>query len=251
MSSFFELFKREIYRFLFIWVQTILAPVSTAVLYQLIFGQQLATLPTGVPGVSYSTFLIPGLVMMQVLLNSFGNGSSSLLQSKYNGNIIFTLMAPITPLSIYCAYLLASIIRGVIIGIAVIMGIGWFGIGVPQAPLVMIYFLVMGAAVMGGLGLILGILCDTFDQMAGFQSFIIVPLIYLAGVFYNVSTLHGIWHYIALINPFLHIVDGFRYGFIAHASYDLVYGAVFTFFGAVIINVVGYLLIKYGVKIKH
>ena len=251
MSPFFELLKREVYRFLSIWVQTIIGPVSTAILYQLIFGQQLSKLPTGIDGVNYATFLIPGLVMMQVLLNAFGNGSSSLIQSKYSGNIIFILMAPITPLTIYLAYLVSSIIRGIIVGVAVIAGIGWFGISMPMAPFALVYFLIMGAAVMGGLGVIAGILCEKFDQLAAFQSFIIVPLIYLAGIFYNANNLHGIWQYLALADPFLYIVDGFRYGFIAHASYSIVYGAVFVLIFALVINAFGYWLIKNGIKIKR
>lgn len=234
-----------------IWIQTIFGPVSTAILYQLIFGEQLAKLPTGIPGVSYPTFLIPGLIMMQVMLNAFGNGSSSLIQSKYTGNIIFVLMAPISPFAIYCAYLVSSIIRGVVVGFAVLLGIGWFGVSVPQCIPALLFFLFFGAAITGGLGLIAGILSEKFDQLAGFQSFIMVPLIYLAGIFFNPHNFKGIWLAIAYLNPFLYIVDGFRYGFIAHSSANIVFGIIFVFTLAVIINGIGYMLIKKGIKIKH
>lgn len=250
-TPFQELVKKEIYRFMSVWVQTILGPVTTAVLYQLIFGQRLSLIPTGIPGVSYSTFLIPGLVMMQILLNSFGNASSSLIQSKYAGNIIFILMAPISPLSTYMAYLISSIIRGIVVGIAVIIGIGAFGICLPQAPMALLYFLIFGTAITSGLGIIAGILCEKFDQLAGFQSFVIVPLIYLAGIFFNPASFSGLWHWLSMLDPFLYIVDGFRYGFIAHAGYNVIFGAVFVGVCAILVNVFGYVLIKRGIRIKR
>ena len=234
-----------------IWIQTIVGPVSTAILYQLIFGEQLSKLPTGIPGVSYSTYLIPGLIMMQVMLNAFVNGSSSLIQSKYTGNIIFVLMAPISPLLIYGADLFSSIFRGVVVGCAVFVGICWFGGCFPKSITSLLFFLIFGASITAGLGLIAGILSEKFDQLAGFQSFVMVPLIYLAGIFFNPHNFTGFWHYVAYLDPFLYIVDGFRYGFIAHASANIEFGAVFVFCLAILINYIGYMLIKKGIKIKH
>ena len=224
-----------------IWIQTIIGPVTTAILYQLIFGEQLAKLSTGIPGISYATYLIPGLIMMQVMLNAFGNGSSSLIQSKYTGNIIFVLMAPISPFATYLAYLVSSIARGVIVGVAVLIGIGWFGICFPKSIISLLFFLFFGASIAAGLGLIAGIISCKFDQLSGFQSFIIVPLIYLAGIFFNPHNFSGIWQYIAYLNPFLYIVDGFRYGFIAHASANIEFGVVFVFCFAIVINFIGYI----------
>lgn len=251
MRQFIELIKKEVYRFMTVWMQTIIAPATTALLYQLIFGQQLASLATGVANVGYSAFLIPGLVMMQVIQNSFANGSSSLIQSKYNGNIVFVLMAPISPLAIYGAYLIASIIRGIIVGGVVLATICWFGMGFPKSIPTLLFFLFFGSAIAAGLGLIAGILVEKFDQLAGFQAFIIVPLTYLAGVFFNPHNLVGIWSVLAFLNPFLYIIDGFRYAFIAHANANIQFGIVFVLALAVIINWVGYMLIKKGIKIKH
>ena len=249
MRSFIQLVKKEIYRFMSMWIQTILGPVSTAILYQLIFGHQFSSVNT-LSSVGYNTFLIPGLIMMQVLLNAFGNGSSSLIQSKYTGNLIFILMSPITPLNMYIAYLISSMTRGIIVGIAVFLGVFWFGGCIPQSPLIMLYFLVFGAAITGGLGLIAGILSSKFDQLAGFQSFVMTPLIYLAGVFFNPTTLPGFWGKVALLDPFLYIVDGFRYGFIRHQSASLEFGAYFVVIMAIVINFIGYTLLKKGIKIK-
>ena len=248
---FFALIKKETYRFSSIWIQTIIGPMSTALLYQLIFGTQLSGVSTGIGQVNYSTYLIPGLVMMQVLLNSFGNSSSSLIQSKYLGNIIFVLMAPISVSSMYFAYLLSSMLRGLIVGGAVLLGIIWFGHFPPPQIWAMLYFAIVGAAITGGLGVIAGILCNKFDQLAGVQSFIMVPLIYLSGVFFNTAHFSPLWRSIAVLNPFLYIVDGFRYGFIGHASFSLLFGVMFVLAFAVVVNGLGIYLLKRGVKIKH
>lgn len=248
---FFALIKKEIYRFSSVWVQTILGPLATALLYQFIFGSQFANINTGLNHISYPMFLIPGLIMMQLLLNAFANGSSSLIQSKYTGNIIFILMAPITPTCMYLAYLIASIIRGCVVGLVVLAGIIWFGsfhfVHIP----IIIFFAVVGAAITGGLGLISGIISEKFDQIAGFQSFIMVPLIYLSGIFFNVKHLSPFWKTVAMLDPFLYIVDGFRYGFIDHTNFNIRFGIIFVLGFALIINIIGVMILKRGINIKN
>lgn len=251
MSSFIELVKKEIYRFMSVWVQTIVGPLFTAILYQLIFGHQFSHVSTGITGVNYATFLIPGLAMMQILLNSFDNVSSSLLQSKYTGNIIFILMAPLTPLTIYLSYLTASVIRGLLVGCAVLIGISWFGLTLPKVWWAVVYFAICGSVMMAGLGLIMGIICNRWDQLAGVHSFIIVPLVYLAGVFFNTHNIPSPWQKIAVFDPFLYIIDGFRYGFIGHSSYNMINSALFILMFTLIINTCGYLLMKSGIRIKQ
>ena len=248
---FFALIKKEVYRFSSIWVQTILGPLSTALLYQLIFGSQFAVINTGLENVTYSMFLIPGLVMMQVLLNAFGNSSSSLIQSKYTGNIIFVLMAPVTALNMYAAYLVASVIRGLMVGAAVLLGIVWFGSFHFEHVWAILYFAIFGSLITGGLGMIIGIWSEKFDQLAGFQSFIMVPLIYLSGIFYNIQNLGSFWRSIAMLDPFLYIVDGFRFGFIGYASFSILNGAIFVFAFALIVNLIGVQMLKRGISIKH
>ena len=248
---FFALIKKETYRFSSIWIQTIVGPLSTALLYQLIFATQMSGIGSGLANVNYSSYLIPGLVMMQVLLNSFGNSSSSLIQSKYLGNIIFILMAPISVFSMYCAYLVAAIIRGIVVGVAVFIGIIWFGAFHDVQIWAIIYFAILGSAITGGLGIIAGILCEKFDQLAGFQSFIMVPLIYLSGIFFNIQHFSPLWHSLAMLDPFLYIVDGFRYGFIGHANFNIVFGMLFVLVFALAVNALGILLLKRGIKIKH
>ena len=245
------LIKKEVYRFSSIWVQTILGPLTTALLYQLIFGHQLSSINTGIPNISYATFLIPGLVMMQILSNSFANGSSSLIQSKYTGNIIFVLMAPLSSVSMYGAYLTASILRGILVGCAVYLGIVWFGSFVGAHLWVALYFAIFGAAITAGLGIIAGVLSEKFDQLAAFQSFIMTPLIYLSGIFFNVQHFSPLWKIFAMLDPFLYIVDGFRYGFVGYANFNLCFGMFFVMVFALVVNAIGYILLKRGINIKH
>lgn len=251
MGTFLQLVKKEIYRFMSVWVQTIIAPVSTALLYQLIFGSQLAKLTTDIPGVSYNVYLIPGLIMMQVLINAFSNGSSSLMQSKYTGNIIFLLMAPITPFAFYGAYLVSSIIRGVIVGIAVALSIVYFGMPSFHNIYIAIYYMVIGAAITAGFGLIAGILSEKFDQLASFQSFVIVPLVYLAGVFFNPKSLSPFMQKLSSLDPFLYIIDGFRYGLIGGEAHNLLFEMFIVLVFAIMVNAWGYILIARGVKIRQ
>jgi ABC-2 type transport system permease protein len=253
MVTFIALVEKELKRFLSMSVQTILGPVTTALLYQLIFGHQLKDVVIGFTNnVSYIDFLIPGLIMMQVLLNSFGNSSSTLIQSKYTGSIVYILMAPMTPFSMYNAYLLSSIIRGIVVGMAVFIAIFWFGHFMISNLLWIIYFLIMGASITAGLGIIAGILCQKFDQLAGFQSFVIVPMIYLSGIFFNTENLDGIWRHLMSYNPFMYIVRGFRAGFIGNiTNIDIYFAMLFVLFVALSINLFGYLLLKKGIRIKN
>jgi ABC-2 type transport system permease protein len=137
------------------------------------------------------------------------------------------------------------------VGFAVYLGIIWFGYLECKALWAILYFAVFGAAITGGLGLIAGILCDKFDQLAGFQSFVMVPLIYLSGVFFNIQHFDPLWRALAMFDPFLYIVDGFRYGFVGQANFGIAYGAGFVLIFAVLVNGVGYTLLKRGIHIKH
>jgi ABC-2 type transport system permease protein len=251
MQSFNVLVIKEIKRFLSMYIQTIVGPATTALLYQLIFGHQLRGISIGNNEIDYITFLTPGLVIMQVLLNSFGNSSSTLIQSKYTGNIVYILMAPITPFAMYSAYLISSVIRGVVVGAAVFFTICWFGSFVLNNIWWVIYFLFIGATITAGLGVIAGIICQKFDQLAGFQSFVIVPLIYLSGVFFNTENFTGIWKVIMYYNPFMYVVAGFREGFILNSGLNVYFAALFVILSSFVINLIGYLLLKKGIKIKQ
>lgn len=218
--GFRTLLYKEVLRFWKVSFQTIAAPVLTGVLYLLVFGQVLEDHVEVFPGVSYTAFLVPGLVMMAVLQNAFANSSSSLIQSKITGNLVFVLLPPLSHLEFFAAYAFASIARGIAVGIGVFAITVSFAPGVlaMQAPLWALVFALLGATLLGVLGLIAGILSDKFDQLAAFQNFIIMPATFLSGVFYSVHGLSPFWQAVSHANPFFYMIDGFRYGFFAQSD---------------------------------
>jgi ABC-2 type transport system permease protein len=218
MTGFQTLFCKEWLRFWKVRVQTVLAPVLTALLYLLVFGHALSGRVEVFPGVEYTTFLIPGLAMMSVLQNSFANGSSSLMQSKMTGNIVFVLLPPLSHREFFAAYLLAAVGRGVVVGSGVLLATLWF-VDLPLAqPLWIVLFGIVSSAVMGALGIVAGIQSDKIDQLAAFTNFIILPLTFLSGVFYSIHSLPPFWQTVSHFNPVFYMIDGFRYGFFGVAD---------------------------------
>ena len=207
------LFRKEILRFWKVAFQTVAAPVLTAVMYLLIFGHVLEEHVQVFPGVGYTSFLIPGLVMMSVLQNSFANSSSSLIQSKITGNLVFLLVSPLSHWAWFAAYVGASVVRGLAVGSGVFLVTVWFAPFHLAEPWWVIVFAALGAGMLGSLGLIAGLWAEKFDQMAAFQNFIIMPMTFLSGVFYSVHSLPGFWQGVSHLNPFFYMIDGFRRGF--------------------------------------
>ena len=218
MSGFPTLLYKEVLRFWKVGVQTVAAPVLSALLYLLVFGHALAEHVQVFPGVSYVQFLIPGLAMMSMLQNAFANSSSSLIQSKVTGNIVFILLPPLAPAEIFLAYLVAAIVRAMVVGAGVFVAT-FFIVDMPFAhPLWSLGFALVGSGLLAALGIVAGIWADKFDQLAAFQNFIVMPLTFLAGVFYSVHTLPPFWQAVSRLNPFFYAVDGFRYGFFGQAD---------------------------------
>lgn len=218
MTGFLTLLRKELLRFWKVAVQTVAAPVLTAVLYLLVFSQALAGHVEPFPGVSYLSFLVPGLVMMSVLQNAFANASSSLIQSKVTGNLVFVLLPPLSPFELFGAYVLAAVARGLMVGTGVLAVTAWFAPPSFVAPLWILAFAVLGSAILGTMGLIGGIWAEKFDQIAMFQNFLIMPATFLAGVFYSVHSLPQVWQAVSHLNPFFYMVDGFRYGFFGQSD---------------------------------
>jgi ABC-2 type transport system permease protein len=207
------LFYKEVLRFWKVSFQTVAAPVLTAVMYLLIFGHVLQDRVQVFPGVGYTSFLIPGLVMMSVLQNSFANSSSSLIQSKITGNLVFLLVSPLSHWAWFVAYVGASVVRGLCVWLGVFLVTVWFAPPSFVQPLWIIVFAALGAGMLGSLGLIAGLWAEKFDQLAAFQNFIIMPMTFLSGVFYSVKSLPGVWQQASHLNPFFYMIDGFRHGF--------------------------------------
>ena len=216
--GFRALFIKEVLRFWKVGFQTVAAPVLSTLLFLLIFSHALARHVEAYPGVGYTQFLLPGLAMMSMLQNAFANASSSIIQSKITGNIVFILLAPLTPGDLFAAYLLASIVRAVVVGAGVILAVVWLvPVPIPN-PLWLAAFAFTGAGILGALGIIAGVWADRFDELAAFQNFIVMPLTFLAGVFYSVESLPPFWQAASHLNPFFYAIDGFRYAFFGQAD---------------------------------
>jgi ABC-2 type transport system permease protein len=251
MSGFQTLFYKEVLRFWKVAFQTVLAPVITALLYLTIFGHALRGHVQVYPGVEYTSFLIPGLVMMSVLQNAFANSSSSLIQSKITGNLVFVLLPPLAAWEMFGAYVLASIVRGLAVGAGVFVVTIWFVPVSFAAPLYIVAFAVLGSAILGTLGLIAGIWAEKFDQLAAFQNFLIMPLTFLSGVFYSTHTLPPVWREVSRLNPFFYMIDGFRYGFFGLSDVNpfASLSVVFVFF--VVLAALAMRLLASGYKLRH
>ena len=213
LSGFYTLFHKEWLRFWKVSVQTILAPVLTALLFLVVFAHSLSGRVEIFPGVDYAAFLVPGLAMMSVLQNAFANSASSLMQSKMTGNIVFVLLPPLSHQEFFGAYLLASVARGLVVGAGVFAATVWFVDLRYEQPWWALAFAVASSGALGVLGIIAGIYSDKVDELAAFQNFIILPLTFLSGVFYSIYSLPPLWQWLSHLNPIFYMVDGFRYGF--------------------------------------
>jgi len=250
MTGWRTLLYKEVLRFWKVSFQTVAAPVLTAVLYMLIFGHVLQGQVTVYDNVSYTAFLVPGLVMMSVLQNAFANSSSSLIQSKIMGSLVFVLLTPLSHWSWFFAYVGSSVARGLAVGLGVFVVTVWFGRPGFVAPLWILVFAVLGAGILGALGIIAGLWAEKFDQMAAFQNFIIMPMTFLSGVFYSIHSLPAFWQGVSHLNPFFYMIDGFRYGFfgVSDVSPWLSLGIVGTALLAV--SAIAVHLLRIGYKIR-
>ncbi|MBK7718983.1 MAG: ABC transporter permease [Simplicispira sp.] len=218
MSGWRMLFYKEILRFWKVGFQTVAAPVITSMLYLLIFGHVLEDHVKVYDRIGYTTFLVPGLVMMSMLQNAFANSSSSLVQSKIMGSLVFQLLTPLSHRAWFVAYVGSSVVRGLVVGLGVLAVSFYFAVPQFAAPLWIVVFAVLGATLLASLGVVAGLWADKFDQMASFQNFIIVPMTFLSGVFYSVGSLPPFWKTVSLFNPFFYMIDGFRHGFFGQSD---------------------------------
>ena len=212
MSGMRTLLYKEVLRFWKVSFQTVAAPVLTSLLYLLIFSHVLES-HVRINGVPYTAFLIPGLVIMSVLQNAFANSSSSLIQSKVTGSVVFVLLPPISYVEFFAAYTGAAMLRGLMVGVGVLVVTCGFAPLTVVSPGWILAFAVLGGAIMGALGMVAGIWADKFDQLAGFQNFLVMPLTMLSGVFYSIHSLPAFWQQVSHFNPVFYMIDGFRYGF--------------------------------------
>lgn len=247
----YTLFAKEVWRFVKVGVQTILTPVITVLLYLLVFGSVLEEHVQVYPGISYIAFLVPGLIMMSVIQNAFSNSSSSLFQSKMTGSIVFMLLPPLSSGEFYLAFVGASIVRGLLVGLGVWVAALFF-VTLPLYNVsILLIFALLGSGVLGALGVIASIWADKWDHISAFQNFAILPLTFLSGVFYRIENLPDFWEQLSYYNPFFYMIDGFRYGFFGVSEVDITISLMIVSVFFVAVSLICLWLLHIGYKIRN
>ncbi len=244
------LYMREVRRFMKVPRQTLLAPAVTTMLFMAVFSLALGRAVDQMEGVPFLLFLAPGLAMMAILQNGFANASSSLIIAKVQGNIVDTLMPPLSPLEMLLGFGLGAVTRGVSVGLIVIIVMQIFVAAPPVHLWVVIFFAVAGSMMMGLVGMLVGIWAEKFDQIAATTNFLITPLTFLSGTFYSVDRLPDALKWIAAVNPFFYAIDGFRYGFIGRADEPLLTGVLVLIGVNLALAIVSYRLLATGWRLK-
>jgi ABC-2 type transport system permease protein len=251
MGGFPTLLYKELLRFWKVSFQTVAAPVLTALLYLFVFAYALGDRVRVFEQMSYAQFLVPGLVMMSVLQNAFANSSSSLIQSKITGNLVFMMLPPISFVEFFGAYVLAAMVRGLVVGGGVLAVTVWFVDLRVAAPLWVLVFALLGSAILGALGLVAAIWADKFDQIAAFQNFVILPLTFLSGVFYSIHSLPPLWQAASHFNPFFYMIDGFRYGFFGVSDFPPFASLAVVAVSFALLSTACLLLLRSGYKLRQ
>ena len=249
-TGFYTLFKKEVLRFWKVGFQTLSAPILTALLYQLIFSHVMRGHTDVLPGVSYTAFLIPGLAMMSMTQNAFANASSSLIQSRITGNLVFILLPPLSSQAFFGAYVAAAVVRGLVVGAGVLAVTAWFGLPMPHNVLWIVVFALLGCGIMAVFGLLAGIVAEKFDQLAAFQNFLIMPLTFLSGVFYSINSLPPFLRAISHANPVFYMIDGFRYGFFGASDVSPWLSLAIVGSSFIVLSIAIHAVLKSGYKLR-
>ena len=243
------LYKKEVLRFFNVIGQTILGPIMTAGLFLLVISLAIGEGRSDILGVSYINFLFPGLIAMQFLTQAFSHSSSSLLMGKVMGNIVDMISAPLSPLEVTMAIILASVTRGFIIAaVSIIVFTFFLNIQIDNIFYVLIY-LFLGSFVLGAVGFITGLWAEKFDNMSTVTNFVITPFVFLSGSFYSIDKLPKFLQIISEYNPFFYMIDGFRYGFIGNSDGSITFGLIYLFLLCIITWLVSFILYLKGYKI--
>ena len=250
MSGFRTLARKELLRFSKVSFQTVFAPIVTTFLYLLVFAHVLEERVQVYEGVSYRAFLIPGLVMMSILQNAFANSSSSLVQSKMTGNIVFVLLPPFSYVEFFCAYVFAAMVRGITVGIGVLIATSLLAPINIMHPVWVLAFAILGSAVLGALGVLAGIWSEKIDQLSAFQNFLVVPATFLSGVFYSIDSLSPLWRDVSLANPFFFMIDGFRYGFFGQSDVAPLASLAAVLAALVVLSAIALALLRSGYRMR-
>ncbi|AUQ73720.1 ABC transporter permease [Phaeobacter piscinae] len=242
--------RREITRFLVVWTQTLMAPMVTAALFLMIFNIAIGPGRGDVMGVPFIEFLAPGIMMMTVIQNAFANTSSSIVITKVQGNIVDTLMPPLSGFEILLGYLAGAVARGVLVALGIGTGLMLVLGVVPEHPLVALLFVVLGALFLGGLGIVAGVFAEKFDQMAAITNFIVTPLAFLSGTFYSVEALPPVLRLLSHLNPVFYLIDGVRFGVIGTSDSSPLLGLLVCSLSSAAIGTLAWLMLRSGYRLK-
>ena len=244
------LYKKEVLRFLIVWIQTLLSPIISSLLFLLVLALAIGNERADVLGYPFITFLAPGLIAMQVIQQAFSHSSSSFMIGKIQGNIVDILYAPLSPGEVTTAVVLASATRSFMIAFISII-IFYFLVDIEIRNIyAVIFFTLISSIILGCIGIIAGLWAEKFDHMATVTSFIIIPLSFLSGTFYSIERLPQILQTISKCNPFFYMIDGFRYGFLEKSDGSIFIGSTYLVGLSILLWFVSYLLYKKGYKIK-
>lgn len=242
--------EREVRRFLSVWMQTLVAPLITAGLFLAVFSLAIGQQRGDVMGVPFVQFIAPGLLMMTVIQNAFANTSSSIMVAKVQGNIVDTLMPPLSPLEMVLGYLAGGVGRGLFVAVAMLLVmVVVLGMGVAH-PLWVIAFIVLGSCFMGALGIVAAIIANKFDQMAAISNFIITPLSFLSGTFYSIDALPPVIRAITHFNPVFYLIDGLRFGVLGVSDSSPLRGFAVCLLATVAISALCWYWFKRGFRMK-
>ena len=244
------LIKRELGRFVNVYLQTLIAPIVTTILFFAVLSLAFGGVAKEIDGVSYLSFLAPGLVMMAMVQNSFANTSSSLIISKVQGNIVDVLMPPLSAFELLTGYLVGGVLRGVLIGVMGIAVLSPFVNFTWEFLFISFIFAFLGCFMLAIIGMITGIWAEKFDHIAAVTNFIIMPMTFLSGTFYSLNSLPENWHVIAEFNPFFYMIDGFRYGFISVSDGNIVTGLFYLLIIDICLTLIALFMLHKGYKIK-
>lgn len=246
----YTLFHREVQRFTAIWMQTLIAPLVTAGLFLMIFNIAIGPTRGEVMGTSFINFIAPGLMMMTVIQNAFANTSSSIIGSKVQGNIVDTLMPPLSPLELVLGYTVGGVLRGIFVAMPIALGLYlYFGL-VPDNILIMIAFVIFGSALMGVMGIVAGIIAQKFDQLAAITNFVVTPLAFLSGTFYSVQSMPAGLRELTHVNPVFYIIDGGRHGMLGVSDSNPLLGLTVILGCTFLVGWISWEMVRRGYRLK-
>lgn len=246
----YTLFKKEVWRFVKVYHQTLLSPVVNILLFLAVFTLAVGDHVKNIGGVSFPVFVSAGLVMMAAMQNSFANSSSSMVMGRVLGHYIDYIMPPLEAVELLLAYSLGALVRGVMVGVVAYVAVSFFVDISFTHPLWAVFYLIFSCLFLGFLGVLCGIISETFDQMSAVTSYLITPLTFLSGTFYSTKALPEFWQNVAHYNPFFYMIDGFRYSVTGFSDGEVVFGASYILLVNFILGVILYVMLKTGYKIK-